>query len=55
LAFDTIEGTAEVDKSGRSQKKVFLRNGSYVRVRKMVLNRRDNRNAPNKTPKTPSK
>jgi RNA exonuclease 1 len=57
LAFDTLEGTAEADKSGKMQKKVFLRNGSYVRVRKMVMNYRDNnRNTPNKTPnKTPSK
>ena len=57
LAFDTLEGTAEADKSGKLQKKVFLRNGSYVRVRKMVANYRDNnRNTPNKTPiKTPSK
>ena len=36
LAFDTLEGTAEEEKSGRLQKKVYLRNGSYVRVRKMV-------------------
>ena len=36
LAFDTLEGPEEEDMSGRLQKKVFLRNGSYVRVRKMV-------------------
>ena len=51
LAFDTIDGTTEADKSGKLQKKVFLRNGSYVRVRKMVVNHRaNNRNTPNKTP-----
>jgi RNA exonuclease 1 len=36
LAFDTLDGTAEEEKSGRLQKKVYLRNGDYVRVRKMV-------------------
>jgi RNA exonuclease 1 len=56
LAFDTIEGTAEADKSGKLQKKVFLRNGSYVRVRKMVVNHHTNRNTPTKTPtNTPTK
>jgi len=36
LAFDTIDGNAEEEKSGRLQKKVFLRNGNYIRVRKML-------------------
>jgi RNA exonuclease 1 len=36
LAFDSIEGNAEEDLSGRLQKKVYLRNGDYVRVRKVV-------------------
>jgi RNA exonuclease 1 len=36
LAFNTIEGDSEEDLSERLQKKVFLRNGDYVRVRKMV-------------------
>lgn len=36
LAFDTIDGKSEEDLSGRLQKKVYLRNGDYVRVRKMV-------------------
>jgi RNA exonuclease 1 len=40
LAFDSLEGTAELDKSGRPQKKVYLRNGDYVRVRKMIHNHR---------------
>mmetsp|Transcript_19539 Transcript_19539/g.27098 ORF Transcript_19539/g.27098 Transcript_19539/m.27098 type:complete len:358 (-) Transcript_19539:163-1236(-) len=39
LAFDTLEGEEEPDKSGRMQKKVYLRDGNYVRVRKMVLPR----------------
>jgi hypothetical protein len=36
LAFDSIEGKAEEEKSGRLQKKVYLRNGDYVHVRKMM-------------------
>lgn len=48
LAFDTLEGTAEPDKSGRLQKKVFLRNGDYVRVRKMTSPFQ--RGTPQKTP-----
>ena len=36
VAFDTLQGKAEPDPSGRLQKKVFLRNGSYVRIRKMA-------------------
>jgi hypothetical protein len=36
LAFESLEGKAEADLSGRLQKKVFLRNGNYVRVRKMA-------------------
>jgi len=48
LAFDTLEGTAEPDKSGRLQKKVFLRNGDYVRVRKMTSP--FHRGTPQKTP-----
>lgn len=37
LAFDTLEGKAEVEASGRLQKKVYLRAGGYVRVRKMAF------------------
>ena len=48
LAFDTLEGTAEADKTGRMQKKVYLRNGDYVRVRKMVRGVRGG--TPHKTP-----
>jgi RNA exonuclease 1 len=36
LAFNSIEGDSEEDLSERLQKKVYLRNGDYVRVRKMV-------------------
>jgi RNA exonuclease 1 len=39
LSFDTLEGKAEPDASGRMQKKVYLRNGSYVRVRKMAFDK----------------
>ena len=46
LAFDTLEGNAEEEKSGRLQKKVYLRNGSYVRVRKMTRARDNNKSTP---------
>jgi RNA exonuclease 1 len=36
LAFATIEGKHEPDATGRLQKKIYLRAGGYVRVRKMV-------------------
>mmetsp|Transcript_17176 Transcript_17176/g.39673 ORF Transcript_17176/g.39673 Transcript_17176/m.39673 type:complete len:553 (+) Transcript_17176:154-1812(+) len=42
LAFDTLDGCAEEEKSGRLQKKVYLRNGDYIRVRKMVFTKRPN-------------
>ena len=45
LAFDTLEGAAEADASGRLQKKVYLRNGSYIRVRKMAFERKDSSNS----------
>jgi RNA exonuclease 1 len=49
LAFDSLEGAAEPDKSGRLQKKVYLRNGDYVRIRKMVFERsRYSISSPNK-------
>jgi RNA exonuclease 1 len=51
LAFDTLEGTADSDASGRLQKKVYLRNGDYVRVRKMIHNHR----AGTQTKATPGK
>jgi RNA exonuclease 1 len=50
LAFDTLEGTAEEDNSGRLQKKVYLRNGNYIRVRKMAYQNRNNNNNNNNTP-----
>lgn len=46
LAFDTLDGTAEEEKSGRLQKKVYLRNGDYIRVRKMIHAKRPNRAKP---------
>jgi RNA exonuclease 1 len=39
LAFATLEGEQEVEASGRLQKKVFLRSGGYIRVRKMLHER----------------
>lgn len=39
LAFDTLEGKAVADASGRLQKKVYLRKGDYIRVRKMAFER----------------
>lgn len=36
LAFDSLEGKGEPDTSGKLQKKVFLKSGGYVRIRKMV-------------------
>mmetsp|Transcript_11497 Transcript_11497/g.29094 ORF Transcript_11497/g.29094 Transcript_11497/m.29094 type:complete len:547 (+) Transcript_11497:136-1776(+) len=36
LAFETLDGNAEEENSGRLQKKVYLRNGDYIRVRKML-------------------
>lgn len=39
LAFFTLEGEEDPDASGRLQKKVFLRSGGYMRVRKMVHER----------------
>jgi len=42
LAFETLDGKAEEEKSGRLQKKVYLRNGDYIRVRKMAHVKRTN-------------
>jgi hypothetical protein len=36
LAFETLAGKSEADPSGRLQKKVFMKTGSYIRVRKMA-------------------
>jgi RNA exonuclease 1 len=41
LAFDSLEGIGHPDASGKLQKKVFLKSGGYVRVRKMVHERSD--------------
>lgn len=37
LVFDTLTGTGEKEGSGRLQKKVWLRDGDYVQVRKMAF------------------
>jgi RNA exonuclease 1 len=37
LAFESLESKVETDASGRLQKKVFLRTGGYIRVRKMAF------------------
>jgi RNA exonuclease 1 len=47
LAFDTLEGKEEADKSGRLQKKVYLQGGGYVRVRKMVFPRLEKQESSN--------
>jgi hypothetical protein len=47
LAFHTLEGKEEADKSGRMQKKVYLQGGGYVRVRKMVFPRLDKQESSN--------
>jgi RNA exonuclease 1 len=52
LAFDTLDSKIEEEKSGRLQKKVYLRNGDYIRVRKMAFPKRKF-DTPNKA--TPSK
>ena len=46
LAFDTLDSPVETDKSGKMQKKVYLRNGSYIRVRKMTHPRRESNGKP---------
>lgn len=40
LAFDTLEGKPETEASGRLQKKVYLRDGNYIRVRKMAFEKK---------------
>lgn len=45
LAFDSLEGIGHPDASGKLQKKVFLKTGGYVRVRKMVHERTDGTSA----------
>ena len=58
LAFDSLNGKADEDKSGKLQKKVYLRNGDYVRVRKMVHEKRksptsSSSSSSNNTPSSP--
>ena len=45
LAFDSLEGKAIPDASGRLQKKVFLKNGNYIRIRKMAYESSSTSNA----------
>ena len=47
LAFDSLEGKAVADASGRLQKKIFLKNGNYIRIRKMAF---ETSNAPPSAP-----
>lgn len=54
LAFDTLESKEEADKSGRMQKKVYLKNGGYVRVRMMVHPRSQRRESSGVTPRRES-
>ena len=53
LAFATLDGPEDKDPTGRSQKKVFLRDGGYVRVRTMAYPR-DDTPKKTKTPATPT-
>ncbi|MGH3055075.1 MAG: exonuclease domain-containing protein, partial [Gaiellaceae bacterium] len=39
LAFESLPGTAERDNGGMLQKKVYLKNKDYIRVRKMVFSK----------------
>jgi hypothetical protein len=41
LAFDTLKGKPDTDPTMRLQKKVFLKTGGYIRVRKMVAEDKD--------------
>ncbi len=40
LAFATLDGEAKPDKTGRMQKRIYLRNGDYTYVRKMTMERK---------------
>ena len=53
LAFETLDGKAEEEASGRLQKKVYLKNGTYLRVRKMISAKRSF--GARDGPKSPSK
>ena len=51
LAFNTLDGEEKPDKTGRMQKRIYLRNGDYLYIRKMNM---DKRKLPSKTD-TPKK
>ncbi len=40
LAFKSLDGDAAPDKTGRMQKRIYLRNGSYAYVRKMTMDKK---------------
>mmetsp|Transcript_17079 Transcript_17079/g.39255 ORF Transcript_17079/g.39255 Transcript_17079/m.39255 type:complete len:555 (+) Transcript_17079:120-1784(+) len=54
LAFETLSGTAEEEKSGRLQKNVYLSGGGYIRVRKMVHAKRPKSKSTDESGETPS-
>lgn len=42
LAFESLKGSASTDKTGKEQKKVYMRNGDYIQVRKMMKAKKEN-------------
>jgi RNA exonuclease 1 len=40
IAFQTLEGEAKPDKTGRMQKRIYMRNGDYTYVRKMTMDKK---------------
>ena len=49
LAFKTMDTEAAPDKTGRMQKRVYLRNGGYAYIRKMVMDKKKSSTTVNKT------
>ena len=43
LAFKTFENEAKPDKTGRMQKRIFMRNGDYICIRKMTNDKKDSK------------
>lgn len=41
LAFESLKGNPAPDKTGKLQKKVYMRNGDYVQVRKMMKSKKE--------------
>ena len=50
VAFESIDGKADADPSGRLQKKVFLKTGGYIRVRKMMFEKERETKSEDKEP-----